>query len=143
MRTLPSFVLFLAAATVVAPAGAQRATSSRIRAAVSPAGATAPTALRTVAIYNFAASRSTGLPAQVTVADSAGSLVASYRLPDSRIVSPMTVDVRDSDIVLYGATPSGVLTLTLYGQNDSDASTVIGRWTLGHQQGALRGRTER
>jgi hypothetical protein len=56
----------------------------------------------------------------------------------------MVIDVLGTDITLHGATPAGVLTLVLYGQNDPDASgAFIGRWTLGDRQGGLRGRAER
>ena len=43
-----------------------------------------------------------------------------------------------------GETPSGVLTLQLYGQNDADAAApVAGRWSRAGQEGSLRGRATR
>jgi hypothetical protein len=151
MRLIRSILSPLAAtalcAAVVQPAAAQQvATADYVRPVVRTARANADTVqLRTLAVYRFtAASTIAGMPSQVTVADSAGELVATYRRPDTRAAVPMLVDVLDRDITLHGATPAGVLTLVLYGENDSDpASALLGRWTLGDRQGELRGRRER
>jgi hypothetical protein len=149
MRLIRSILSPLAATalSVVAlcPAAAQQATADHVRPAVRHTITTPDTVqLRTLAVYRFGASRLAGMPSQVTVADSAGELVATFRRPGAREAVPMVVDVLGTDITLQGATPSGVLTLVLYGQNDPDASDVlIGRWTLGDRQGALRGRAER
>ena len=149
MRTTLSLRSSLAAAAFCAvaasPAIAQHATATGyLRPVVNPASATADGALRTVAFYRFGTSRELGMPTQVTVADSAGTLVASFRLAGTRASRPMTVDVNDTDLLLQGETPSGVLTLELYQQQDSDApGAVVGHWWLGKQQGTLRGRTVR
>ena len=98
---------------------------------------------RTLAIYQFDGSHE-GIPSQVTVADSAGKLVASYRLRGGWAERPMTVDVADSDILLQAQTPRGTLTMVFYQQNDPDAAVpLIGLWSLGTRQGELRGRAER
>ena len=77
----------------------------------------------------------------MTVADSLGALVASFRLPGEPTARPMLVTVLDTDLVLQGETPSGVLTLQLYRQNDSDTTdAVAGRWWLGDREGELRER---
>jgi hypothetical protein len=138
LSPLATAVLFAAAVT---PASAQHAAApDHVRPVVGHAAvAAAPAPLRTVAVYRFGASREAGLPSQVTVADSAGRLVASYRLPGSVAARPMMVDVLDTDIILQGATPTGMLTIVLYGQNDPVAAGAIdGRWSLGEQHGALR-----
>jgi hypothetical protein len=55
----------------------------------------------------------------------------------------MMVEVLGSDLVLKGETPSGVLTLVLYDENDSrHADSLVGRWTVGTRQGELRGRVQ-
>jgi hypothetical protein len=148
MRLFRSILPPLAAAAlcagVVQPVAAQQvATADYVRPAVRNARAHAAP-LRTLAVYRFTTSSIAGMPSRVTVADSAGGLVATYSRPDSRDAIPMLVDVLDRDITLHGATPSGVLTLVLFGENDSEpSSTLIGRWTLGDRQGELRGHRER
>lgn len=99
--------------------------------------------VRTVAVYRFSPARQPGMPAEVTVSDSAGVLLASFRLPGASALQPMMVDVIDTGLVLQGETPAGVLTLVLF-QKDADvATTVVGQWTLGTQQGELLGRAVR
>lgn len=150
MRLFRSILSPLTAAALYAvaarPAHAQRsAVADHVRPSVRHAVSVPDTVqLRTLAVYRFAATPLAGMPSQVTVADSAGELVATFRRADSRTAAPMVVDVLGTDITLHGATPAGVLTLVLYGQNDPDASgALVGRWTLGDRQGVLRGRTER
>jgi hypothetical protein len=150
MRTMLSFLSPLATAALcaaaVSPAAAQHsAAPDHVRPVVQHAAVTVDAPLpRTVALYQFGASRAVGMPTQVTVADSAGRLVANFRLPRGGAARPMTVGVVDTDIMLQGETPSGVLTLVLYQQNDPDAAgAVVGRWSLGDRQGELRGRAAR
>lgn len=148
MRLFRSILPPLAAAAlcagVVQTAAAQQvATADYVRPVVRTAR-THAVQPRTLAVYRFSTSSIAGMPSQVTVADSAGELVATYRRADTRDAIPMLVDVLDRDITLHGATPSGVLTLVLYGENDSEpSSTLIGHWTLGDHQGELRGRRDR
>ena len=98
--------------------------------------------LRTVAIYRFPSPREAGMPAQVTLADSSGQLVAIYRLATARGAGPMMVEVLNSDLVLQGETPSGVLTLVLYRQAAPEVTGAFaGHWSLGDRQGELRGST--
>jgi hypothetical protein len=150
MRFLRSILSPLAATALCAatarPAAAQQAvTAEYVRPAVGHAGSNPDTVqLRTLAVYRFGPTQLAGMPSEVTVADSAGELVATFRRPNTRDSVPMVVDVLGTDITLHGATPAGVLTLVLYGQNDPDASrALVGRWTLGGRQGELRGRAER
>jgi hypothetical protein len=150
MRYLPSFVTTLATAALcaaaVTPAAAQHAAApDYVRPVVNHATPTTDAALvRMVAVYQFGASHEVGMPTQVTVADSAGRLVAAFRLRDGAAVRPMAVQVVDNDIMLQGQTPWGMLTLVLYSQNDSDAaSDLAGAWSLGDRQGELRGRAVR
>ena len=85
-----------------------------------------------------------GVPDQVTVADSAGVIVAGLRLHGAREARPMLIDVLGTDLVLQGETPEGVLTLRLYGQgNPADTGSFAGRWWLGAREGTLRGRATR
>jgi hypothetical protein len=138
------FSVAAAACSVAAarPAAAQAPSFAR---PVAPSAAVAvDPAVRTVASFHIVPRRGLDMPAQVTVADSAGVLVASYRLAGSRTASPMMVQVIDSDLLLQGETPSGVLTLVLYQQNDpSPAGDPMGRWWLGDQFGELRSRSTR
>jgi hypothetical protein len=150
MRLIRSILSPLAATALcvaaVRPAAAQQAAAAEyVRPAVRHTVSTPDTVqLRTLAVYRFTTIRVAGMPSQVTVADSAGELVATFRRPGTRDAAPMVVDVLGTDITLHGATPAGVLTLVLLGQNDPDASgTLTGRWTLGDRQGVLRGRAER
>ena len=128
----------LAAATIVAaaPAAAQDHSAGVVRA--TPA----LVVTREVATYRFHGSRAAGLPAEVTVADRGGQLVATYRLPGPRSAQHMLLTVIDTDLVLQAETESGVLTLQLYRQNDSTVQgPVTGRWFLGNRSGELRGRS--
>jgi hypothetical protein len=149
MHLIRSILSPLALAALCAagrPATAQQAaTADNVRPAVRTSRANADTVrLRTLAVYRFSTASVAGMPSQVTVADSAGELVATFRRAGTANTTPMLVDVLDSDITLHGATPSGVLTLVLFGQNDPTATgALIGRWTLGDRQGVLRGYAER
>lgn len=149
MRVIRSILAPLAVLALSAsgrPASAQQAaTADNVRPAMGAVRENADTVrLRTLAVYHFTASSISGLPSQVTVADSAGALVATFRRAGTSTVTPMLVDVLDTDITLHGATPSGVLTLVLFGQNDPTITdALIGRWTLGDRQGVLRGYAER
>ena len=149
MRLIRSILSLLAATAlsvaVVRPAAAQQAAADYVRPTLGHATTTPDTVQRrTLAVYRFGESHVAGMPSLVTVADSAGSLVATFRRSGTREAVPMVVDVLGADITLQGATPAGVLTIVLYGQNDPEASgALIGRWTLGGRQGALQGRAER
>ena len=136
----------LLAATAARPAAAQRqpAVDGRALAAESPAAGPVANAPRTVATYRFTGARDGTMPAQVTIADSAGVLVASFRLPGDRAPRPMAIDLTESDLVLQGETPGGVLTLRFYQRDDAAAAGLVaGRWWLGGQEGTLRGRVTR
>jgi hypothetical protein len=125
------------------PAHAARAASSTQLAegAVERAAESAP---RTLATYRFTGARDAAMPTQVTIADSAGVIVASFRLPGDRAARPMAVDLTEADLVLQGETPAGVLTLRFYQRGDAAAAGLVaGRWWLGAQDGTLRGRVIR
>lgn len=140
MRAIYSLVAAAALCAAARPAAAQHAA---VPGHVRPA-AHADAAVRPLASYRLAAARRAALPAEVTVADSAGALVASYRLPGAAEPQPMVVTVIGTDVVLQGETPSGVLTLQLYGQNDADAAAPVeGRWSRAGQEGSLHGRATR
>jgi hypothetical protein len=100
-----------------------------------------------VAVYRFARRDAAGLPAEVTLADSAGRLVAAYRLAGDAAggaggaARAMAVTAAGTDLVLRADTPAGPLTVRLDGQNDgSAAGPVAGRWWLGEARGLLRAR---
>jgi hypothetical protein len=95
---------------------------------------------RLVASYAFQnAPRDVSFPRSVTVADSAGTLLASVALTRDNRVVPMTVNVIENNLVLQGATPEGILTLVLDRINEGGATTLTsGSWTLGRSSGALR-----
>ena len=131
------FAALAAAALSAAPAAAQRPAAGDVVRADAPAAA----ASRVVASYRLNA-RGAGLPAQVTVADSLGRLVASFRAAGSRREQPMTVTVMGTDLVLQGQTTEGVVTLVLGRQNDADsAARVTGSWSVAERRGALRGKS--
>ena len=148
MRDLSSSVISPLAAAVLLAASAAIG-SVNAQQAVAPEHArpavAADSAPRTVAVYRFSAPRTTRMPEVVTVTDSAGQLAASFRLPGARVARPMEISVIESDLVLQGQTPTGVLTLRLYRQYDGDAATrpVTGRWWLAGEEGVLRGRPVR
>jgi hypothetical protein len=92
---------------------------------------------RVVASY---ALRSTGdllFPRQITVADSAGALVAQAVDATGLRRLPLTVTVLSGDLVLQGTTNEGMLTLILNRGNDGSAARARGIWTLGDKQGTL------
>ena len=130
IRSILAPLAVVALSAAVRPAIAQQAaTAEKVRPVVNSAHANADTVrLRTLAVYRFSNASVTGMPSQVTVADSSGELVASFRRAGTANATPMLVDVLDNDITLHGATPSGVLTLVLFGQNDPTAAgALIGR----------------
>ena len=136
---LSNIVPVLAAAvTLATPAAAQRAAARQtIVPEVAPV-----VRVRPVATYDLVETGDRRLPTRITVADSAGTLVASYRLPGDRTAYPMLVVVMGSDLVLQGETDAGVLTLELYGANGAgvEQGGVRGRWHLDGREGELGGR---
>jgi len=139
----PIAAAVLAIAAIETASAQSTVASANVRLATRSAGIVDAPRQRTLAIYQFDGSHE-GIPAQVTVADSAGKLVASYRPRGGWAERPMTVDVADSDILLQAQTPRGMLTMVFYQQNDPDAAVpLIGLWSLGTRQGELRGRAER
>ena len=149
MRTislLSSFAAVAFSAAAVRPVAAQTAAATEyIRPVVERAERTTDELPRQLVIYRFARAHGAIMPTQVIVADSAGQLVATFRLAGSNSERPMQVEVLGSDLVLQGETPSGVLTLVLHDQNDSRGDdTLVGSWTLGSRQGGeLRGHVKR
>ncbi len=105
----------------------------------------AVSAERVVATYDIRnQSRDVALPRSVTVADSAGTIVAHATINGERRPIPLTVLALESDLVLQGQTTQGVLTLVLDRQNEGgEARLSSGRWMLGSAQGTLRARIKR
>lgn len=100
---------------------------------------------RVVATYDFLNSNaSAGLPRTVTVADSAGVIIATGEFAGRSRAIPMAVTIIDTDIVLQGDTPEGVLTLVLNRANEGGETKLAnGVWILGRTQGGLRGTLSR
>jgi len=130
MRTTFLAITTAASLTLAAPAAAQR--SSAI-----PDGTA-----RVVATYDFRnATANTHFPRSVTIADSAGAILARVDLAGTVRSVPMLVTVIDNDLVLQGDTPDGVLTLVLDRQNEGGNTRLTrGTWTLGKAEGKLVGR---
>ncbi|MDP1860304.1 MAG: hypothetical protein Q8K82_16625 [Gemmatimonadaceae bacterium] len=136
MRPNSSLFVFAVAATLAVatrPIAAQQAGTQPV-----------PSASRIVATYDFGfARRAVAFPSIVTVADSAGTLLAQAAIPGQRREVPMTVTVLESDLVLQGETPDGVLTMVLDRQNEGGSTRFAsGRWMLGTEEGKLRGRVK-
>lgn len=104
-------------------------------------GSAAPHHTRVLATYRFDMARRGPFPSIVTIADSAGTLVASARIPGERSARELMVTILDSDVILQGETPNGVLTLILNKQNEGGTTSfTTGRWSLGDEVGKLKGR---
>jgi hypothetical protein len=129
-----------AAAAAAGPAEAQRTAHHRAHEAAVPVAS-----IRTLAVYRLSTTGENHLPAQLSLADSAGVVLASVSFDDGRAPVPMEVTLREADLVVRGDTPAGRLTLWLDGQNENSApiARLTGRWRLGSEQGALLGRTAR
>ena len=87
-----------------------------------------------------------GFPQRITLADSAGQLVASYRTDGSAQSLPMRVEVIGADLRLQAETSAGPLVVDLEGQNapaGAAPAALRGRWQLRHEAGVLRGRVQR
>ena len=122
-------------------AAQQMRLASRTTRAAEPTLTDAPANVeRLLATYNFGnRPRSISFPSLVTVADSAGTVVARASLVGERRDIPLTVTIMGSDLVLQGQTDDGVLTLVLENQNDAGAKDLnSGRWILGSSRGTLR-----
>ena len=141
LRSSLTIAAFCAAAG--SPVAAQSAVAGNVRAVVNASESTDASTPRTVAVYNFSPARSAGVPSQVTVLDSAGTYLATFRLPGSTANHEMAVDAHSGDLYLQGITPSGILTVVLYPSNSDAAGEVIGRWQVGSSEGALLRRTKR
>lgn len=104
--------------------------------------ATDATAPRVLARYDFGApQRLLSFPSTITVADSAGQLVASARVAGTPTTIPMIVHVIESDLILEAATPEGILTVVLDKQaQGGETKLSAGRWSLGKTEGRLRAR---
>ena len=127
----PLFALSaLAVIATARPAKAQKA--------VAPSDGTA----RVVATYTFADwPRDLALPRLVTVADSAGTIIASAELPGTKRQIPLTVTILNADLMLQGSTADGMLTLVIDRQNEGNGKRVAsGRWMLGSAEGTLHGK---
>ena len=101
-------------------------------------------ASRVVATYDFwNTPKNSSFPTSVTVADSAGTIIASVTTGANAKSVPMTVTVIERNLVLQGETAEGLLTLVLDRQNEGGVTTLTsGTWTLGKAQGTLRGRVQ-
>jgi hypothetical protein len=109
----------------------------------NPAAAqTAAPRERVIASYDFSNnSRELSFPRSLTVADSAGKLLARVFMPGGAAAVDMAVTVIESNLVLQGQTRDGLLTLVLDRQNEGgEIRLASGSWTLGKTSGELRAR---
>jgi hypothetical protein len=100
---------------------------------------------RVVATYEFrVGATESSFPRSVTVADSAGTILARVDMGGPIASSiPMTVTVIESNLVLQGETAQGLLTLVLDRQNEGgETKLASGTWTLGRSSGQLRGKSQ-
>ena len=123
---------------VATPAAAQQPARTPVR--LAAAHTTSGAEVRAVAVYRLLAYHASGIPSRVVISDSAGRLVASYRVYDDSRSYPMMVDVSAAGIVLQGETDSGTLTLLLYDPSTPAQGRADGHWWLGEQEGELRGK---
>ena len=132
MRTTPNLAAAAVLAFAAAPLAAQQSNAI-------PSGTA-----RVVASFDFwNAPRDGAFPRNVTVTDSAGTIVAYVDLAGDSKSVPMTVTVIERNLVLQGQTADGVLTLVLDRQNEGGVTKLTsGTWTLGKAQGTLRGRPQ-
>lgn len=148
MRTSPLFAALAAASTLTLaaqPLAAQQTALNTRTVVAKPTSLTAANPVRILAVYEVLGTpTNSAFPRQITVADSAGALLATVDMAGENSTVPMTVTVIDANLVLQGETSSGLLTLVLDNQNaGGTAKLANGTWTLGRSQGTLRGRTQR
>jgi hypothetical protein len=131
----PSFASIAAAALTIAASPLAAQNTSAL-----PTGSA-----RVVAAYDFwNGSKDATFPRSVTVSDSAGTIIARVQLANEGRSVPMQVTVIESNLVLQGETPDGILTLVLDRQNEGgDIKLATGTWTLGNASGQLRRRGEK
>ncbi len=135
-----AFAATVATSAVAAPAAAQQPSRAPVVLAASRSMPSSGADVRAVAVYRLLTFHSAGLPSQIVISDSAGRLVASYRLRADARSYPMMLDVSTSGLVLQGETPQGILTLYLYDPSTPSEGRADGHWWLGDQQGDLRGK---
>ncbi len=130
MRTTLLALTAAASVSLAAPLAAQHTSAL-------PAGAA-----RVVATYDFRNTPSiASFPRAVTIADSAGAILARVDVAGTVRSIPMLVTVIENNLVLQGETPDGLLTLVLDKQNEGGTTRLAsGTWTLGKAEGKLRGR---
>lgn len=140
MRRMRSYLSPLAAAAFALaahPAAAQQFTVASARPSTL-ASATDERLVRTIAIYSFEGARDPSMPSAVTIVDSAGTIIGTYRVRGNSDERVMNAEVEGMDLRLEAATPSGELTIVIYEIGERPRSTtVVGRWMLGNKQGEL------
>lgn len=78
------------------------------------------------------------MPAELTVADSAGRLTALFWPEGDNDGHAMEVTTSDTAVVLRADSPGGLVQLVLRRQEDR----ITGTWTHGAEHGALEGKVE-
>ncbi|MCU0627144.1 MAG: hypothetical protein MUF21_11770 [Gemmatimonadaceae bacterium] len=125
----------------VAPLQAPVATQS---AAPAPAATVKARAARVVGEYVVRHARRE-FPQSFTIADSAGRLIARYRMAGDAQPREMQVEVVGADLVLRAETADGPLMVVLDRQADGVAAgrtTFSGRWYFQGAEGVLQGRSQ-
>ena len=144
MRSLRS-LLALSLCTAAALGADARAALAQHASSPDRARPAAPAdVVHPIVTYRFVGWRGADLPTEVSLADSAGTFVASFRTPRTPDARPMSVDVRGENVYMIGETAAGVLSIEFYERSRGARDGVLeGRWTLGTRSGELRGRVER
>lgn len=142
---LPSLSVALCLCVVTLPAVAQL-TGSPPTGAPSPAPSAASAALtrwdaRPIGKYDIELTLPDRvMQVELTVADSAGHLTATFRPVGDRDGHEMRVTVKDTDLLLHAETPRGLLDIVLQRQA-ARASPGGGRWARSTARSRARSRT--
>lgn len=126
-------VLFLTLAT---SAAAQGADSSKAATLSTPAISAVRWDARPVGVYNLELALPERLmPAQLTVSEREGKLVGSLLPEGDNEAHEMAVTIRDTKLFFDAEAPRGHVQIVLQHEGDR----IVGSWSMGLQQGALRG----
>lgn len=137
MRSLYSPLAVVALALAAHPAAAQQLAVASIRTSASSVASDDPN-VRPLAKYSFEGAYAAEMPIEVTVSDSLGTIIGSYRVRGSSATRALQAQVEGNDVFLQAETRAGTLTIAIYQLGERDKSSdVIGHWMLGERQGDL------
>lgn len=138
-HTLTRLALITSAALSVVslPAAAQSNAFAPARTVAWSDHAGPPASARTVAIYRFRPTQAWGIPAEVTLADSAGRLLAYVRMRPGAPRIQLDADLSVAGLTLQGETPAGLLTICLYDPELGAGGSTEGHWWVAGRDGDL------